>query len=299
VNRTMIAVVAVLALLGCPHPGSTQQAAADSALSHVVQERFAGIAESVVCIRTTAHLPFRGFDPSTGLMVQMESPISMHGSGVVIGSFIENGTREYLILTNDHVVNLSDYFVRQGNFLRRKKPGSTGPSAEREESFVVASAEDEEHGSHVRLELLARNPRGDMALLRTVGADREFAVFADHIGFEEGEVEVGARVITSGFPWGREKIVAQGEILDTEHLHALGGEHVDFRVSIPLEPGQSGSPVFRIVVAEEGGESVVRFQLIGLMHAREGGERFMVPYSLWHETLGKGLASLPAALERR
>ena len=75
-----------------------------------------------------------------------------------------------------------------------------------------------------------------------------------------------------------------------DYLHDLGVPHVDYSVDTPLQPGQSGSPVFLIDMGHTGMEPEVRFSLIGLLHAQEKGAHLMVPYSLW----AGALAALPS-----
>ena len=74
--------------------------------------------------------------------------------------------------------------------------------------------------------------------------------------------------------------------------HDLGVPHVDFTVNLPVERGQSGSPVFLVETAPDG---EAQFTLIGLLHASEKGEKFMVPYGLWKESL----VGLPEMLAQR
>ena len=57
----------------------------------------------------------------------------------------------------------------------------------------------------------------------------------------------------------------------------------------PLEPGQSGSPVFLVTETKAEGKPQAQFSLIGLLHAQEHGVHLMTPYSVW----GSTLAALP------
>ena len=76
-----------------------------------------------------------------------------------------------------------------------------------------------------------------------------------------------------------------GTVVEVDRVHELGEAHEDFVLSVPVEHGQSGSPVFisEPVWAEEGLR--VEFRLIGMLHAREEGTSYMVPTSLWQHAL--------------
>jgi hypothetical protein len=73
--------------------------------------------------------------------------------------------------------------------------------------------------------------------------------------------------------------------MDVARRHELGEPHDDFVLSLPVEHGQSGSPVFVARRAETAEGPEVSFVLIGLLHAREKGTSYMVPTSLWEHAL--------------
>ena len=227
--------------------------------------RYEAVAAAVVCIRTRVERELSVTDPRTGLTAKLRSPVALHGTGIVIDTIRDQGRREYVILTNHHVADPSNYFVLDGRFLRERKDNSrTTPSAP-ESSFLVDSSTDEDEHDDILLLEIARNAAGDAALFKTVGAgNRELAVFSGPIGFAPGAVRVGSPVISSGFPNGAGRITARGEVRELERYHPLGVPHADMVVDVPLQPGQSGSPVFLIEIEEAGRGAVadVRFRLV-------------------------------------
>jgi len=272
---------------GAEAPGVTP----DPRLQALVRQAYAGVAGSIVCIRTVVERDLSMVVPETGLMGMIKSPIALHGTGVVIDSTVENGQTEYVILTNDHVANPGLYFDVHGRFLTELKQSASTTSADVEQkSYIVDSSNDDDASDDIRLRVIARSPSGDVAMMETVHAPRRLTVFRGKIGNGPGDVAPGALVITTGFPYGEGAHTAFGRILDLHYAHSLGVPHVDYSVDTPLEPGQSGSPVFLINVGHAGMVPEVRFSLIGLLHARVSGTHLMVPYSLWAGTL----AALPS-----
>ena len=63
---------------------------------------------------------------------------------------------------------------------------------------------------------------------------------------------------------------------------------------MPVQPGQSGGPVFLVEGGTGEGESV-SFRLIGLVHAKDAERSFAVPYDLW----GDALDEFPEELKER
>jgi hypothetical protein len=55
---------------------------------------------------------------------------------------------------------------------------------------------------------------------------------------------------------------------------------------VPVEPGQSGSPIFLVEGDAENGEALT-FRLIGLVHAKDLERNYGVPYRLWEDSLWK------------
>lgn len=263
-------------------PSAGAQTALGAPSEQAVREAYAGIDASVIRIRTTARLQGRVAMAESGLRSASPDPFTVYGTGVVIGGVEVDGNTEYLILTNHHVADASNYVVQVGRFLRENKRNTRAVPVDHEESHVVTEEREEVGPDDIRVVELARNVRGDMALLRTVGAQRELTPFTGRIGYPAGSVASGATVVTSGFPFSGGKILAVGSVMDTERFHDLGVPHVDFTVDLPVERGQSGSPVFQ--VTSEG--NVLQYTLIGLLHASERGEKFMVPFELWQESLG-------------
>ena len=291
-NRCFVA--ALVAFLGVlPAPALAQVETLDSATGESIRRDYRAVDASVVRVRTIATLEQEIVDPSTGLASTLQRPLSVYGTGVVIGEVFVDGQWEYLVMTNHHVADVSNYVISDGRFLRENRHNTRAVPTAPEESYVVAEERDEIAEDDILLVEIARDPRGDMTILRTVGTRRRLTPFPGRIGYRPGEVVAGARVITSGFPHAEEKILAIGKVLEVDRLHALGQPHEDFVVDLPVERGQSGSPVFAVESGGEGEET--RFTLIGLLHASEKGEKFMVPYSLWRESL----VGLPERLAQR
>ncbi len=273
-------------------PSQTEaQVSLDPQEEALVRQAYAGVAGSIVCIRTVVTRDLPMVLPQTGMMGMVKTPLSLHGTGVVIDSTVEaGGQTEYLILTNDHVANPSLYFDVRGRLVTELKQSATSvPEGVEESSYIVDSSNDEDPTDDIRLEVVARSPGGDVALLKTVHANRRLTVFRGRIGDGPQGLHTGDLVITSGFPYGDKLNTAFGRVIGLGFEHKLGQPHVDDVVDTPLEPGQSGSPVFQVNVSQAGMTPEVRFNLVGLLHAREAGTHLMVPYTLWSGTL----AALP------
>jgi hypothetical protein len=267
--------------------------------THPVEEGvrlpYEAIDASVVRVRTIATLEQEVADPLTGELSTISRPLSVYGTAVVIGEVYLDGRWEYLVLTNHHVADVSNYVISDGRFLRENKHNTRAVPTVPEESYLVTEEREEIGEDDILLIEVARNPRGDMTLLRTVGATRELTPFRGSIGYRDGQVRPGASVITSGFPYTGGKILAMGTVREVDRLHELGQPHEDFVVDLPVERGQSGSPVFMVETVQTAAGPQPQFTLIGLLHASEKGERFMVPYGLWKESL----VGLPETLAYR
>ena len=264
--------------------------APDAALEAMAQQQYEAVKGSVICVRTVVKRDLQVVLPQSGLMGMVKSPVALHGTGVVIDSVDEAGHTEYIILTNDHVANPSLYFDVHSRFLTASKEiAATRPKDVEEASYIVDSSNDDDPSDDVALRVIARNPAGDAALLETVHAPHALTVFRGKIGYPANGIAPGALVITSGFPYGDRLNTALGRVLDLHYEHALGTPHVDYSVDTPLEPGQSGSPVFLVTETKAEGKPQAQFSLIGLLHAQEHGVHLMTPYSVW----GSTLAALP------
>lgn len=247
-----------------------------------VRAAYEEIDGSIVRVRTTAELEYTELDPRSGLRSLIRRPLAAQGTGVVVGRTFSDGQWEYLILTNHHVADVSNYVIQEGAMLRENRHNTIAVPTVPEESFLLLGEEPDPERDLLLIEV-ARHVQGDMTLMRTVGATGELIGFPYRIGFRDGEVAAGASVVTSGFPNGGGKIFAVGRVVETDRLHTLGLHHNDFIIDIPVEHGQSGSPVFLAEPAEDG--DGVSFTLIGLMHASEHGETYMVPYTIWAAAL--------------
>lgn len=294
--RSWAILAALAALPVWPVPAHAQAVSGpDAQLEAAARTQYGRVIGSIVCIRTVVERDLQLVVPQTGLMGNVKSPISLHGTGVVIDSVVESGHTEYVILTNDHVANPSLYFDVHARFFSVLKESAHAPPPDVQEAlYVVDNSNDDDASDDIHLRVIARNPEGDAALLQTVHAQRALQVFHGTIGYPASGLTHGALVITSGFPFGDRLNTAFGRLLDLNRAHNLGIPHVDYSVDTPLEPGQSGSPVFLVTLAH--GE--VNFSLIGLLHAREQGTHLMVPYSLWASTLallpGRAGPAIPA-----
>src|SRR5690606_41038979 len=109
---------------------------------------------------------------------------------------------EYIILTNHHVADPSNYFEIDGRFLRERKDNQRSAPLLREASYLVDTSEDDYEADDILLVEIGRNAAGYAALLKTVGAQRPLAVFTGVIGFEDGAVAAGTSVMTAGVPIG-------------------------------------------------------------------------------------------------
>src|SRR5690606_10133148 len=284
--RTTLLVISLLA--GLPFPArilNGQTPADDGELDRLISRQFSQVAASVVCIRTLIQRELSGIDPHTGGIATFKAPVALHGTGIVIDSIRENGRTDYIILTNHHVADPSNYFEIDGRFLRERKDNQRSAPLLREASYLVDTSEDDYEADDILLVEIGRNAAGDAALLKTVGAQRPLAVFTGVIGFEDGAVAAGTSVMTAGFPIGGHRITGRGELTEIDYYHELGIPHYDYAVDLPLQPGQSGSPVFAVELRPDDGEPEVVFTLIGLLHARNGGTPLVVPYPLWKELL--------------
>lgn len=260
-----------------------------------VRRQYDAVSASVVRLRTVADMRLDVTDPASGLRSQVKHPLEVHGSGVIVGTMEVDGRTEYLVLTNHHVADPSNYVVQDGSTLRENRHNTRAVPIAREETFLTLSRNGDATEDDVLLLELARDVRGDMTLLRTVGAPAGLREFTGEIGYRPNSLRPGEQVITSGYPHGGPRITDTGRILEVDHRHELGQPHDDFVLSLPVEHGQSGSPVFlvRTEATPEGPRA--SFTLIGLLHARERGNSYMVPYTLW-----KGaLQALPAAVAER
>src|SRR5512135_2662111 len=171
VRRGMIlAVLTALATGGAPARGQTITGAG-ARLEAAVKAQYARVEGSVVCIRTVVERNLQLVVPQTGLMGNVKSPVSLHGTGVVIDSVVEGDHTEYVILTNDHVANPSLYFDVHSRFFNVLKESAQAPPPDVEEAlYLVDSSNDDDPSDDIRLQVIARNPTADVALLKTVHA---------------------------------------------------------------------------------------------------------------------------------
>lgn len=249
-----------------------------------VRAAYQAVHASVVRLRTEASVELTHHDPESGLRSIVERPLSISGTGVIIGTVDVGGRTEYLVLTNHHVADPTNYVVQDGAQLRENRNNTQAVPSVPEQTFLALSTDADESDDIPLIEIV-RDVRGDMALLRTVGADRSLPVFPGRIGFQPGEMEPGMPVVTSGYPNGGQLAADQGEIVEIDRDHDLGPAHADFVLSVPVQHGQSGSPVFVAYHDAALPDAPVEFVMIGLLHARELGTSYMVPTTLWEGSL--------------
>jgi len=247
-----------------------------------IGEEFEAAAASIIRIRTTARIVRETVDPLSGFMARFPYPLVIYGTGVIIDTTTVAGRREYVVLTNKHVVDPAMYFAAVRKLMEERHVDATVNMPVGAESYLVVSPDSMGDSGAIRLVEIAGDPASDIALLRTVNANSDLPVFAGEIGIDDEALARGDPVWTAGYPFGQGRISARGEITGT-YDHDLGGRHRDFSVDLPLEPGQSGSPVFRVMA--NGSTEDPSLILVGLLHARESGTHLMVPFSLWRSAL--------------
>lgn len=208
------------------------------------------------------------------------SPLVAYGTGLIVGTARVNGQQEYLVVSSHHVIDLNVYLSELRQQLARRGVNAKSIATGASRSYVVATG-DGELGDSVRVIPVAVDERSDVVLLRTVEARRPMPVFSGDLGLESDVAPVGATVLSGGFTLDGRFRTGRGTITGVRD-HALGIPHVGYTLDVALEPGQSGSPIF----LERQGRTI----LIGVLHAREGENRYAVPYSIW-----KGLLCAAAA----
>ncbi len=248
---------------------------------------FDSLGNSVVCIRNHGLLRTTGapifdlhFDKEVWndwenrnekSFAEILEPDVSYGTGVVIGTDCVEGNNEYLILTNNHVL-IPDYFKR---FRARRENGAMAvfDSIVENRFLNIVENSNDYRINPQPLEIVARAPDSDAAILRTVGAKGQFEVFPFGIGLNGDKIKPGLPIITAGFPGGDKKIITDGKLISIEeidisltpypNLHYLG--------DIRIDPGQSGSPVVAPVIKHLDSKVELDFRLIGLIY---GGSKF-------------------------
>jgi hypothetical protein len=285
VNRITLTAVVVSAILIPISPIDAQVP------EKAILAEFGRIEDSVVRIKTISDLEYREFDPRSENGMAMR-PYSVDGTGVVVGQMWVDGRLEYLILTNHHVADASNYVLEEDGYLWVNPANTLAIPSVREESYIMRSSGESSFHDAIEVIELVRLVRGDLTLMRTVNANRDLTVFDGRIGYRPGEIGGGDQIVTSGYPYGGDKVIATGTIVATNFPHDLGLSHDDLVISMPVQPGQSGGPVFLV----EGGDGKpISFRLIGLVHAKDAERSFAVPYELW----GDALAQFPEELQTR
>lgn len=278
--------MAVLVGLLCMVPGSAfgyQMASATTLHWGAVDGNYDSVTRSIVRLHTVAQVERPADRAHRRDGGKLRFPLTGQGLGIVIDAVYQNGRREYVILTNNHVADLNPYLEELTAQLRRKHVKAPTMSVVEAKTYVVRGV-GEEASDRIRTVLVARDARGDMALLRTVGAERDLAVFPYDIGVPAAGLETQTPVVAGVLRDGTWSSLTWGRITGVRY-HTLGLPHTDYTVSLPLRNGQSGNPVFVVEPGDESAGGPLKFTLVGLMHAREKGVPYMVPFSLWKGTL--------------
>ena len=196
---------------------------AGASVPNSVPPSFADLAErasrGVVNIKTSKTVrgqPFPRFEdffhgPSPGRGRQLERKIPSLGSGFVISA-------DGYIVTNNHVVEDVD-------------------------SIKVAF----EDGSEIDAEIIGRDPKTDIALIRV---ETDEPLFALPLG-DSGAVRPGEWVVAIGNPFGLEHTVTAG-IVSAKHRIIGQGSYDDYiQTDAAINPGNSGGPLINL-----GGEVI-------------------------------------------
>ena len=104
-----------------PSPAGAQVEPEGYGVEPAVRSQYAAVDSSVVRVRTIATLEQEVTDPATGELVKVKRPLSVYGTGVVVGEEYVDGRWEYLVVTNHHVADVSNYLISDGRFLRENK----------------------------------------------------------------------------------------------------------------------------------------------------------------------------------
>ena len=108
-----------------------------------VMEQFEPVAESVIRIRTVADLELKRPDRRTGETRTAVRPYSVDGTGVVVGRMMVEGRTEYLILTNHHVADASNYVLEEGGYLRVNPTNTLAVPSVPETSYLMRDVGEE------------------------------------------------------------------------------------------------------------------------------------------------------------
>ncbi|MBR9700360.1 trypsin-like peptidase domain-containing protein [Candidatus Woesearchaeota archaeon] len=211
------------------------------------------------------------------------------GTGVVIGEEEIEGNKEYLILTNNHVVRAGNY----NRLMIEAEPGKYVVDAllEHHELALIEDGYDNTKGK-MGLEVIATAVDHDAALVRTVGAQEKLSVFPHSLGMPDDEITLEKPAVTSGFPLGLNKIVTGGKLITKDAidfmLTPVPNKH--YLADISIDPGQSGSPVVMPRFVTANGGIYVDFGLIGLVYGKAENYdtiRMITPYNQFEQMVVK------------
>lgn len=258
-------------------------AASDDAIKEALVKRFEQqILDSTVCIRGVGYYDIADFDPITGTPITTARQVVYHGTGGALRSVTVNGKTEYLIVTNNHVSKPED--VNQHVFFENDKQRTvnwTTESLQRYRMRIVDNAWDNDERDDIELEVVARDPDSDAALMRTVNTSRALKTFEPEFDFE-GKVRVGEKIFSVGFPHGRSKTLQTGTITNTEYLDWTLTPYFArvITADIRIDGGQSGSPTYTVDYRLEGDQIVASLKSPGLIYganAEDDTTRMITP----------------------
>ncbi len=259
------------------------QSQMDSSIWRAYEQK---IKPAVFCIRKTALYEVPFYSPIDGELTTGFIEKRSHGSGVNFESIERDGRREYRILTNNHVVEAPR--------------NSNGGRLVRVTYALVENSDDQDPKDDIIAQRDIRNPDQDQAILVTVGAP-ELPV-ADIARLGSAALQQGDQLLTTGFPSAVSKTSVDGTVSATEYDDpgVLPFPGKVYAANIPIDAGQSGSPVLRPIKTQKGD---TEFELIGLIYAKNPSSdqvRLITPIGEQSQTFStsKDIPSKRPSLER-
>jgi serine protease Do len=247
-----IVVVVASLLLGAPGQGARAPAApCQGAYLDVLPPHVRALPAQAFtfALRTSAtyECPYYGAD---GSLRRSRRRVTAHGTGF---AFRRQGAAT-LLLTNSHVA--------EWPVATDAEHGADGvPSGCRrtdQRLRIVDSEVDEDESDDIPLELVAADPRLDLAIVRAAAA---LPLMPWQIG-RSRELRERNAVVVQGFPLGRLRAENVGKVVAAhDHDTYRAWDHDDFVVDALLSPGHSGSPVF--ATSCQTGQP----ELVGVYHA--------------------------------
>ena len=236
-NRFVTTLTLTALLATTPVFGSTAQSqTSETTLYDTVT---AELKKNVVCIRGKPQYSAPTMNPATKDIISIVKLGRYHGTGFVYDTEMVNGKKEYLILTNNHVASNDAISVS----------GATVWTLDKNDLFIVENTYDNDEKNATKLEVIAVDPDHDAAILRTINAEmgkQQFQVYKGKFGLPKATLGPKDELITFGFPYGRSKVEVTGAVSAMEYVDVdvTAYPNTAYLANIPIDPGQSGSPVF-------------------------------------------------------